>query len=65
MHRKRLCIYPKDVQLITQKSEKTTRKLLHQMRDYFHKEPHQLVAVSEFCAYTGLKDEEVKKAIGL
>lgn len=55
----RLCIYPKDVQRITGKSERYGRMLLQKIRLYFSKEEHQFVTVEEFCKYTGFKKEEV------
>ena len=51
---KRACIYPKDVQRITGKSERYGRKLLNKIREEFSKEPHQFISVDEFCEFTGL-----------
>lgn len=59
MQQTRLCIYPKDVQRITGKSERYGRMLLQKIREYFEKEEHQFVTVEEFCLYTGIKKEEV------
>lgn len=55
----RLCIYPKDVQRITGKSERYGRMLLQKIRLYFKKSDHQFVTVEEFCLYTGIKKDEV------
>lgn len=55
----RLCIYPKDVQRITGKSERYGRMLLQKIKGYFEKEEHQFVTVEEFCKYTGFKKEDV------
>ena len=55
----RLCIYPKDVQRITGKSERYGRMLLQKIRHYFSKEDHQFVTVEDFCTYTGVKKEDV------
>ena len=55
----RLCIYPKDVQRITGKSERYGRMLLQKIKQYFEKEEHQFVTVEEFCLYTGIKKDEV------
>jgi tRNA U34 5-carboxymethylaminomethyl modifying enzyme MnmG/GidA len=54
----RVCIYPKDVQRITGKSERYCRTLLQKIKEYFKKEEHQFVTVEEFCKYTGIKKEE-------
>jgi hypothetical protein len=56
----RLCIYPKDVQLITGKSERYSRMLLQKVKEKFSKEEHQFVSIEEFCSYTGLKIEQVQ-----
>ena len=55
----RLCIYPKDVQRITGKSERYGRMLLNKIKQYFEKEEHQFVTVEEFCKYTGFKKDDV------
>jgi hypothetical protein len=59
MQQTRLCIYPKDVQRITGKSERYGRMLLNKIKEYFEKEEHQFVTVEEFCLYTGIKKDEV------
>ena len=55
----RVCIYPKDVQRITGKSERYGRTLLNKIKGYFKKEDHQFVTIEEFCRYTGIKEEHV------
>jgi hypothetical protein len=59
MEVKRICIYPKDVQRITGKSERYGRSLLSQIKAHYQKQEHQFVSVDEFCQYTGLKTEQV------
>ena len=59
MEVKRICIYPKDVQRITGKSERYGRSLLAQIRIHYNKQEHQFVSIDEFCQYTGLKAEQV------
>ena len=44
----RLCIYPKDVQRITGKSERYSRMLLQKIKEAFSKQEHQFVSVEEF-----------------
>ncbi len=51
--KKRICIYPQDVQLITGKSDRYGRKIIK------NKQKHQPVSIDEFCEYMGLKKEEV------
>jgi hypothetical protein len=55
----RLCIYPKDVQRITGKTERYSRMLLKKIKKHFTKEDHQVITITEFCQYMGLKKEEV------
>ena len=55
----RVVVYPKDVQRITGKSEKYSRRLLVLVKARFAKEPHQFVSVNDFCQYTGLAPEQV------
>ena len=59
----RVVIYPKDVQRITGKSEKYSRRLLVIIKTKYSKESHQFVSVTEFCQYTGLAPELVNKFI--
>lgn len=59
----RLCIYPKDVQVITGRSERWGRILLKKIKEQFSKQEHQFVTVEEFCKYTGLSIDDVKKRI--
>ena len=56
----RLCVYPKDVQRITGKSERWGRMLLEKIRLSLKKEDHQFVSLEEFCLYTGLKLDQVQ-----
>ena len=59
----RLCIYNKDIQIITGKSERTCRKIMAQIRKLHNKQKHQSVTIEEFCNYLDLNAEEVKKRI--
>ncbi|MAM28754.1 MAG: hypothetical protein CMC13_06995 [Flavobacteriaceae bacterium] len=54
MKTQRLCIYPKDIQRITGKSERSARRLLANVKEYFGKQPHHLISAEEFAEYTGL-----------
>jgi hypothetical protein len=52
----RACIYPKDIQCITGRSERYGRKLLREIKVHFGKEQHQFVTSEEFDAiYTKIK----------
>ncbi|MEY8868998.1 hypothetical protein AB9K24_05790 [Meridianimaribacter flavus] len=58
---KRACIYPKDIQRITGRSERYGRKLLSDIRNYFGKESYQFVTIKEFVEYSGIEEEIVNK----
>ncbi|MBK9736314.1 MAG: hypothetical protein IPO92_15670 [Saprospiraceae bacterium] len=45
----RVIIYPKDIVAITGKSYQSAWSLLKKIRLYYHKQPHQVVTVFEFC----------------
>ncbi|MBS1641223.1 MAG: hypothetical protein JST94_05505 [Bacteroidetes bacterium] len=59
----RLCIYPKDVQVVTGKSERYGRNLLRAIKKKFSKESHQLVTIEEFCNYTGISINSVRQVL--
>ncbi|WKK79398.1 hypothetical protein [Marivirga arenosa] len=58
---KRTVIYPKDIQRITGKSERTGRRILEKIRERKGKEKHQLITVAEFADYTGIDAETVQE----
>ena len=60
---KRICIYPKDIMRITGKSERYSRTLLSKIKSSLDTSNEQLVSISEFCNYTGLKPDEVLSLI--
>ena len=55
MNPKRACIYPKDIQRITGRSERYGRKLLNDIKEYLDKKPHQFVTINEFSEYSGIE----------
>lgn len=59
----RLCIYPKDIQIITGRSDRYGRNLIKKIKDYFKKEQHQVVSIEEFCQYMGLQQEIVARQL--
>ncbi len=59
----RLCIYPKDIQMITGKSERYGRYVIKRIKDHLNKEQHQVVTVDEFCQYMGLQYNSVIKEL--
>jgi len=55
----RICIYPKDIQVITGKSPRYGRLVIQRIKEKNNKEKGQLVTVEEFCEFTGLKYDYV------
>lgn len=62
-HTTRICIYPKDIQRITGKSERYSRYLIVKIKASLHKDKHQAVTVKEFCTYMGIPYEAVRELI--
>ncbi|WP_366940990.1 hypothetical protein [uncultured Polaribacter sp.] len=58
---KRACIYPKDIQRITGRSERYCRKLINKIKEYLDKEPHQFITVQDFANYSGIEEETINK----
>ncbi|TXI88372.1 MAG: hypothetical protein E6Q37_00155 [Crocinitomicaceae bacterium] len=59
MTAKRICVYAKDIQRITGKSERYGRYLLEKIKVHLNKQEHQFITIEEFCAYTGIKQDEI------
>jgi hypothetical protein len=59
----RICIYPKDIAIITGKSERWGRNLIEKIKSRNHKAKHQLITIEEFCLYTGLAASSVEKKL--
>jgi hypothetical protein len=56
-------MYPKDVQLITGRSERYGRNIIASIKKRLDKEKHQLITVDEFCSYMGLEISKVEQLI--
>lgn len=63
MNQKRACIYPKDIQRITGRSERYGRKLLQEIKDFFGKESYQFITINEFAEYSGIQIDIVEQYI--
>jgi hypothetical protein len=59
----RLCIYPKDIQIVTGRSERYGRNVIKKIKDNLNKQQHQLVTVDEFCQFMGLQQESVTRQL--
>lgn len=57
----RICIYPKDIQRITGKSERQCRNIIASIKSQLKKEKHQVVTLQEFCDYMGIQLDHVIK----
>ncbi|MBN4083018.1 hypothetical protein JYT50_01385 [bacterium AH-315-A23] len=55
----RACIYPKDIQCITGRSERYGRRLLNDIKVHFGKQPYQFITSIEFAEYSGIDLEIV------
>ncbi len=60
---KRVVIYPKDIMIITGKSERYSRCLIQRIKKHLGKEEHQVVTISEFCAFMGLDQLDIENCI--
>jgi hypothetical protein len=59
----RVVIYPKDVHIVTGKSERWARNIIKEIKQTLRKQEHQLVSVDEFCSYMGLDNTQVKQQL--
>lgn len=59
----RICIYPKDIQRITGKSERQCRNIVANIKIQLNKEKHQVVTLQEFCDYMGIQMDHVAQFI--
>ena len=57
----RACIYPKDIQCITGRSERFGRRLLNDIKLHFGKQPHQFITAREFSEYSGIDHEIIQE----
>lgn len=55
-----MVLYSRDVQNITGRSPRTSRKLLQKLRLALGKEPDEFVTITEFCEFYGFDEEKVK-----
>ena len=60
---KRVVVYPKDIMVVTGKSERHSRTLLKRMKKHFKKEEYQCITITEFCQYMGLDEVVISDMI--
>ena len=59
----RICIYPKDIQRITGKSERYGRNLIQKLRTSLGKQSHQFITIKEFSDYSGIELDIINQYI--
>jgi hypothetical protein len=59
----RICIYPKDIQILTGKTDRSGRNLIKKIKEALSKQDHQFITIEEFCRYTGLCPNTVKERL--
>lgn len=62
MRTNRLCIYAKDISIITGKGIRSSQRLLKEIKNKLNKQNHQYVSLKEFAEYTGIEFELVTKS---
>ena len=63
MRVERICVYSKDIVCITGKSIRSCQRILQQIRNHYQKNKNQSVSIEEFCLYTGLDMEQVRRRL--
>ncbi len=61
MKTNRLCIYAKDISIITGKGIRSSQKMLKEIKLKLNKKSHQYVSLQEFADYVGINVEDVTK----
>ena len=59
----RICIYAKDIQQLTGKSERQAREIIKKIRTFRDKPKHQPITIHELCEYLGLEAEKVMQLL--
>lgn len=60
----RVIIYTQDIQNILGKSARSARRYMARLRLMYEKERDQFITVEEFCAASGLSEEQVRMFFG-
>jgi len=56
----RVVIYPKDIMIVTGRSERYSRNLLKKIKANFNKANHQPLTIEEFCQYMGFDSVQIR-----
>jgi hypothetical protein len=57
----RMVIYTKDAINITGRSERSCQRLMSNIRKHLKKKKRAVITVDEFCNYTNLNKDDIKK----
>ena len=57
--RKRICIYPKDIELITGKSYRQSARLAQKIKQELNKTEKDFLTFDDFCKYTGISYDQI------
>jgi len=63
LERKRVCIYPKDIQVITGKSYRQSTRLMQKIKKELNKGENEFLTIEEFCNYSGIRYDQVEHLI--
>lgn len=63
LERKRVCIYPKDIQVITGKSYRQSTRLMQKIKKELNKGENEFLTIEEFCTYSGIRYDQVEHLI--
>lgn len=63
LYTERIVIYPKDVENLIGKCERSASELLRQIRRALGKPRNAFVTLREFCYFTGMDEEEVREEL--
>jgi hypothetical protein len=59
----RVVIYPKDIMIVTGRSERYSRGLLKKIKETYNKAKHQPLTIDEFCQYMGFDSTKIANSI--
>lgn len=57
----RIVIYPKDIENITGRRQRTAQEILRKIKKHYNKKRFDLITVHEFCEFMGMKEEFVRE----
>jgi hypothetical protein len=57
---KRITVFSKDIERLTGWSARSAQRFLQEIRKQLGKKNGEILTITEFCAHTGLKEEQVR-----